>query len=182
MNLRLLSLGFLAGLGPILSLSAANRLAENSPFLPPTRVQAPVVTENPPLELRGIVGQGEERLFNIYNPASKQSAWVPLNQATGQNYQLRTYDERAQTVSLDHGGRPIVLKLAQSKISPLTEARPQSAPAPVGAVGGINIQPAVLPRPTTPDQQRALENVAAEVERRRQLRNQMTQPPAAGQK
>jgi hypothetical protein len=128
-----------------------------------------VVTENPPLELRGIVGEGPGRLFNIYNPATKQSAWVTLNQ-TGQNFQVRSFDEGADTVSLDYAGKAVVLKLAQAKITPMAEVRPQ--PQNTGPIP-INVQPAVLPRQPTAEQQRALENVAAEVERRRQLRNQM---------
>ncbi len=153
--------------------AAAVGLAEVSPFLPPARAAAPTVTENPPLELRGIMGQGADRLFNIYNPATKQSAWVGLDQP-GQNFQVRSHEESAQTVSVSYGGQNVVLKLVQAKIAPLTEARP---PAAASGPVPINVQPAVLPRQPTPEQQRQLEAVAAEVERRRQLRNQMQRQP-----
>jgi hypothetical protein len=174
MILRLLRFGLLAGLAPILPLHAVDRLAERSPFLPPERNEAPVVTENPPLELRGIMGEGESRLFNIYNPATKQSSWVSLNE-TGRSFLVRSHDASADTVSIDYAGRPVVLKLAKAKISAMTETRPAVSTGPVP----MNVQPAVLPRQPTAEQQRQLENVAAEVERRRQLRSQMTNPTAA---
>lgn len=170
MQSRLLLRAFLAGLGlaaarPVL----AGRLAEVSPFLPPARAEAAPVTENAPLELRGIFGQGADRLFNIYNPATKQSTWVGLNQ-TGHNFQVRSHEENAQTVTVDFGGRSVVLKLAQARIAPLAESRPSAS---VNTSSPLNVQPAVLPRQPTAEQQRQLEGVAAEVERRRQLRNQM---------
>ncbi len=171
MNLRLLRLCLLAGLVPSFPLLASERLAERSPFLPPDRNEAAVVTENPPLELRGIMGEGESQLFNIYNPATKQSSWVSLNE-TGRSFLVRSHDASADTVSIDYAGRPVVLKLAKAKIAPLSETRPAMSTGPVP----INVQPVVLPRQTTPEQQRQLENVAAEVERRRQLRSQMTRP------
>src|SRR5690606_33081281 len=126
----------LAGLGSVGTASGAERLAETSPFLPQARNDALVVTENPPLELRGIVGEGPGRLFNIYNPATKQSAWVTLNQ-TGQNFQVRSFDEGADTVSLDYAGKAVVLKLAQAKIAPMAEVRPQ--PQNTGPIP-INVQ------------------------------------------
>lgn len=174
MNLRFLRLVLFAGVAPVLPLHAAERLAERSPFLPPESSQAPAVTENPPLELRGIMGEGAARLFNIYNPATKHSSWVSLNES-GQSFSVRSHDESADTVSIDYGGRPVVLKLAKARIAPMAETRPAVSGGPVP----LNVQPAVLPRQTTPEQQRQLENVAAEVERRRQLRNQMTRPGEA---
>ncbi len=144
----------------------AQRLAEKSPFLPPGGKEGPVATENPPLELRGIMGEGAGQLFNIYNPATKTSVWVSLGEA-GQNFQIRSFDNAAETVSIDYGGRAVVLKLAQGKIAPLAESRP-----PPAATTTLPAQPAMAPRPSTPEQVRALESVTAEVERRRALRNQ----------
>lgn len=170
METRFPALGLLAGLIVMVPMAAAQRLAETSPFLPPARGEAAVVTENAPLELRGTMGSGEGRMYNIYNPTTKMSAWVGLNEE-GHAFQVRSFDESAETVSLNYGGRTVVLKMTQARIAPLVEARPnQSGPGP------NIVQPPGLLRQPTPEQQRQLENVAAEVERRRQMRNQLTRP------
>ncbi len=149
------------------SLCMAQRLAETSPFLPPVRQQAAPVTENQPLELRGMMGTGESRVFSIYDPATKQSTWVKLNEQ-GHNFLIREHDESAQTITIDYGGRPLTLKLTEARIAAMTAPTPGPVPLPQGGPvpTGRNIQP----RPPTPEQQRALEQVQAEVARRRAAR------------
>lgn len=170
MNSRPYALGALALVVVLTPVAKAQRLAEKSPFLPPAAKDVPVVTENAPLELRGIMGEGAGRMFNVYNPSTKMSSWLSINEA-GQNFSVRSFDESADTISVEYGGRNVVLKLAQAKIAAIPEARPgPQQPAVMPA------QPAVAPRQPTPEQVRALENVTAEVERRRALRNQAIRP------
>lgn len=151
-------------------------LAKKSPFMPPASNAAAAPTENAPLELRGVLGTDADALFNIFDPSRKRSAWVRANAADGQDFVVRSYDSGGQTVQVEHGGRTLSLKLAESKILPLAaNATPLPAPAPGAPT------PAVL-NPTPADEARRLESVAAEVRRRRALRaaaaqQQQQQPP-----
>lgn len=160
-----------AGLGAGWARASAQELAATSPFLPPAGAPAGPITENAPLELRGIMGADSGRLFNIYDPSSKLSYWVSLNEA-GHNFTVRSYDETSDTVSLDYAGRPLSLRLTEAKITPLAVA---PAPAARGNLHtpGDNPGDAAIPAPgqLTAEQARRLENVAAEVARRRALRS-----------
>lgn len=173
-------------LGSLLTLASGGRggaqeLAASSPFLPGAGAVAGVVTENAPLELRGIVGSGAGRLFNIFDPTTKQSRWVGLNEP-GSSFTVKVHDEASDTVTLDYAGRSLSLRLPESKITPLALA---AAPAP----SVVNNRPRrpdnaeATPgqaRELTPEEAKRLENVAAEVARRRALRNatQNGTPPA----
>lgn len=165
----------------------AQDLAANSPFLPGAGVVAGVATENAPLELRGIVGSGDSRLFAIFDPSSKQTRWVRLNEA-GNPFTVKAHDEATDTVLLDYAGRSLSLRLPESKITPLAQA-PAPSPSPV-----VNNRPrrpdngetAAAPaqaRELSPEEAKRLENVAAEVARRRALRNATQNgapPPSSG--
>ena len=155
-------------------------LARKSPFMPPASgAAAAAPTENSPLELRGVLGAGAEALFNIYDPSRKRSAWVKANEADGRDFVVRSFDEGGLTAQVEHGGRTLTLKLAESKIVPLAVNA-----APVPAPGAPT--PAVV-NPTPADEARRLESVAAEVRRRRALRaaaaqqQQQQQPQPAQQ-
>lgn len=150
-------------------------LAEGSPFLPGAGAVAAVATENAPLELRGIVGAGANRLFNIFDPSSKQSRWVRLNEP-GNAFTVKAHDEVSDTVTLDYAGRTLSLRLPESRITPLALA---AVPAPAPAVnrprrgdgGDSAASGPAQPRELTPEEAKRLENVATEVARRRALRN-----------
>ena len=148
---------------------SAQELASSSPFLPSAGAVAGVVTENAPLELRGIVGMGDARLFNIFDPSSKQSRWVRLNEP-GSAFTVKSHDEATDTVSLDYAGRSLSLRLPEAKITSL-------AATPVPAVANNRPRrPEGQDAPSPPaelsaEQAKRLENVAAEVTRRRALRN-----------
>lgn len=153
--------------------AGAQELASQSPFLPGPGVAAGVVTENAPLELRGIVGTGAGRLFNIFDPSTKQSRWVRLNEP-GHSFTVVTHDEASDTVSLDYAGRSLSLRLPESKITPLALAPAPSIvnnrPRRDGNQDNVPGTPA-QPRELSPEEAKRLENVAAEVARRRALRN-----------
>ncbi len=153
----------------------AQDLAATSPFLPGAGAVAGVVTENAPLELRGIVGSGENRLFAIYDPSSKQTRWVRLNEA-GNPFTVKMHDEASDTVLLDYAGRSLSLRLPESKITPLALA-PAPAASPTTSNrsrrpdNADNAAAPAQPRELSPEEAKRLENVAAEVARRRALRN-----------
>jgi hypothetical protein len=175
-------------LGSLLALAlgvrgGAQELAADSPFLPgASAVEGP--TENAPLELRGIVGTGATRLFNLFDPSTKQSRWVGLDEP-GHSFTVKAHDEASDAVTIDYAGRVLSLRLPESRITPLALAalpapgtgnnrgrRPDNADNAVGAPSA--------PRELTPEEAKRLENVATEVARRRALRNttQGGAPPA----
>jgi hypothetical protein len=166
-------------LGSLLALAlgvrgGAQELAADSPFLPGASAVAGT-TENAPLELRGIVGTGANRLFNLFDPSTKQSRWVGLEEP-GHNFTVKAHDEASDTVTIDYVGRVLNLRLPESRITPLALA---AVPAP-GAGNNRGRRPdnadnaagtPAQPRELTPDEAKRLENVATEVARRRALRN-----------
>lgn len=150
-------------------------LASNSPFLPPASDNAPVA-EATPLELRGILSMGGRTSFNIYDPATKSSSWVGLNES-GQPYTVKNFDAATERVTVEYQGRSLALVLQRPKIvaAPVTAAPagpPSKTPTPM---------PAAVLNPTPADEARRLEAVAAEVRRRRALRQQAAQMQAQQQ-
>ncbi len=147
--------------------AAAQELVAASPFLPGAGMAAGVVTENAPLELRGIVGTGAARLFNIFDPSSKQSRWVRLNEP-GSAFTVKSHDEATDTVSLDYAGQSLSLRLPEAKITPLAAMAAPTNNRPRRLEGQDDPS---TPAELSAEQAKRLENVAAEVARRRALRN-----------
>lgn len=146
--------------------------ATASPFLPPETPAAAAPTENAPIEFRGVLVIGGKQRFNFFDPAKRQSAWVALNEA-GAPYLVSRYDAGAETVTVDAGGRSLTLTLQKATIA----AAPAPANVPVGppvmASGTAPVpQPPVVLNPTAADEAKRLEAIAAEVRRRRALRQQ----------
>ncbi|QYM79228.1 hypothetical protein K0B96_01020 [Horticoccus luteus] len=138
-------------------------LAENSPFLPPNSAAAPTA-EATPLELRGILTMGSKSSFNLYDPATKTSEWVGLNEQ-GQKFTVTNFDAGNDRVTVNYQGRVLTLTLQQPKIvaAPVVQGPPSQTPTPM---------PAAVLNPTSTDEARRMEAVAAEVRRRRALRLQ----------
>lgn len=159
------------------SLRAAPPIASRSPFLPPEN--APVEkteTGSAALEFRGFVDVGEGKQFRLFDPAKKQGAWVRLNERSPEfEAVIRQHNEGEESVSVEHQGRTVTLTMRKAKI--VADAAAPAAP-PVAAPAGpaISVTPAVtqsvMVNPTPADEQRRLEAVAAEVNRRRALREQ----------
>lgn len=141
-----------------------------NPFMPPASAgggAAAKPTADTPIELRGVMQAGDATMFSIYDPSRKTSTWVRLGE-TGRDFVVRRYDDRNDTVNVDYQGRTVTLALRTAKVAsspgnvaPLVAAPP---PPPAG-------NPVVL-NPSPADEQRRLEAIAAEVNRRRQLRQQ----------
>lgn len=176
---RLLVLMAAAGAG----WAAAGRaqLAPSSPFLPPdAKAGAGAAAASGPIELRGIMSTPEGPSFCIYDTAKKSSAWVGLNEK-GHDVVVKSYDAGSDAISVVAQGRTMHVTLHTSKIAAL----------PVGNMGGVipgsqgggapnPITQTVVVNPTPADEAKRLEAVAAEVQRRRQMREQSMQGTSPG--
>jgi hypothetical protein len=155
-----------------------------SPFLPPAAAAASTApTQDTALELRGVTALGDSQMFSIYDSGRRMSSWTKLNEV-GRDYIVRSYDAAKDTVTVDYQGRTLTLVLHTAKVvsapvnGPPVQLASPAAPAPQ-PIGG----PVVL-NPTPADEQRRLEAIAAEVNRRRMIRQQAMQAnrqQAAGQ-
>lgn len=146
------------------------RLVANSPFAPAgTPGQAGAAT---PLEFRGVFMDQGEHFFSLYNPATKHSVWVGLNEA-GQEFFVRSYDEGAQSIVADFKGRSLTLSLSK--------APAVAAPAPPVAAGPAVAGPAPVAAAASRDSAEAkrLADLAAEIRRRRAMRQQAAPPPGS---
>lgn len=152
-------------------------ISTESPFQPKGgAVVAAPVTENSPLELSGIIEQGEERIFGLFDPVKRQGGWVKLNEP-GRDFIVKSYNQGSDSVVVEYQGRSLSLVLKTPKIdsAPVTSFTPP--PAQPGRVP-------VAVGQTPADEAKRLETVAAEVRRRRAIRQaaaqqQGGQPPAA---
>jgi hypothetical protein len=166
---------------PVSLVRSADTAASGSPFLPPAGQSSAAPTPDATLELRGIIADGDSSMFSIYDSAHRISAWKRLNEK-GHPFVVRSYDPQRDAVTVDYQGRTLNLSLRTAKVAsaPANQAVANAAPQPAGPqpIGG----PVVL-NPTPADEQRRLEAIAAEVNRRRMIRQQALQAnrAAAGQ-
>ena len=134
----------------------------NSPFLPQSG-SVGALTENSPLELRGIMPMVGGVSFGFFDPTKKRCGWVKLKE-TGREYTVLTYDPSNESVTVEYQGRVLTLALPASKIEtmaamPVPPPRVMTGPQGPGVAGAPSV-----------DEARRLEAVAAEVARRRQQR------------
>lgn len=155
------------------SLSGADPIIARSPFLPPAAAAEAAPTADATLELRGIMAAGDSYMFSIYDSTSKSSAWSRLNEP-GHPFVVKSHDESRDSVTVEHQGRTLTLALRTAKVAaaPIHQPQPAQAPGPNAPqpIGG----PVVL-NPSPADEQRRLEAIAAEVNRRRMIRQQALQ-------
>lgn len=172
-----------AGFALIAVGSVGAQTPARSPFLPPQAAGA-APTAGAPLEYRGYMTTGDGIQFRIYDPAKKASTWVKLNQRDPDfDVVAKQHDNDQKTLTIEHGGRTLTLAERESKVVSSGNAA-QLPPPPVAAPPSTNVAPAVTQavvlNPTPADEQRRLEAVAAEVARRRALREQATQQISQG--
>lgn len=169
------------------SARAEQGLSAESPFLPApgAGAQANAPAENAVLELRGVLVDKGTILFNIFNATTKKSQWLALKEAGGEVV-VKSHElvEERDTVTVEHQGRTLRLALAKPKTNSSGKPQaPQPAPQPLPAVAGVQPKPAEGPvfqpvlNPTSADEARRLEAVAAEVRRRRALRQEPGSTP-----
>jgi len=141
------------------------------------------------LEYRGNLDLGDGLQFRLFDPAKKSGVWVRLNQRNEEfDATARRYDDEQKTLTVDLAGRSVTLPMRVAKV--VSGGQMMPVPPSGGPVPGVNVAPAVtqsvVVNPTPADEQRRLEAVAAEVARRRALREQAAQqmnpggPPMPG--
>ena len=160
-----LSLGALSGSAAI----SLDGLTSNSPFV----VQSvngvlPTNPETANIEFRGVIASQNGTIFGLYDRTRNQGSWVRQNEK-GAEFNVISYDAANEVVTVDYQGQKLSLALSSAKIgmaapstSPVIAAAPLGAPTATASTG--------------PTDQRRLESVAAEVRRRRALRQSI---PAA---
>ncbi len=154
-------------------------LVTNSPFMLPRDDEpaAPVVTENATVEFRGLVATKDGVLFGLFDRSKNFGAWVKQDDPEAE-FRVSAFDETSDLVTVEYQGQRFTLPLSSAKIG-------AAAPSPLPVVnrggqqggGRVNAVPG-----SRGDDQRRLESVAAEVRRRRALRQAATSnanPPAA---
>ena len=135
-------------------------------------VEAPV--ENAEFQFCGTFGDGADKRFLIYNKTSNRSEWLKLGEESPDGVIVDDYNFEEETVRVRQGSQSLNLALQAATISP---GAARSA-APVTLVGNSSdLVTTVRANPTPTDERRRLEAVAAEVRRRRALR----QNAASGQ-
>lgn len=162
---------------------ARAQLAAKSPFIPAAGAVAAAPAAEQPLEFRGYMETGEGRRYRIYDPAKKAGFWVSLNQADKDlGVVAKQHDADQNTLAIEYQGRPLTLAMRKPKVVSSGNAA-QAMPLPAaGAVQSnvpLAVTQAVVLNPTPADEQRRLDAVAAEVARRRALRDQAAQQPVA---
>ena len=155
------------------------QLASSSPFLPAAAAGAQVATEGAPIELRGVMETGAGLSFCIFDPARKVSVWSRVNEKD-HDFLIKGYDPASETLTVEHGGRSLRLVMRTVKVASSGQAAaPLPLPAP-GMPGPNAIAQSVVLNPSPADEQRRLDAVAAEVRRRRALREQASIQAAQG--
>ncbi len=162
------------------------QIAAKSPFMAPQAAANNAPTAGAPLEFRALIETAEGVQFRLYDPAKKTGTWVKLNEKNAELEVLAKQLDEAQqppTLTVEHQGRTLTLAMRVAKVvssgSAAQAMPPPPAPMPPSAVPTAVTQAVVL-NPTPADEQRRLEAVAAEVARRRALREQATQQIGQG--
>jgi hypothetical protein len=144
-------------------------LVAESPFMPKqdSTNAAPVATENASVEFRGLISTKDGVLFGLYDRTRNVGAWVG-EKDKGSDFTVRSYDAAADMVTVDYQGQKYTLPLSTSRIA---AAAPSAVPVVARPAGGPPQQAVAKPADAT-----RLESVAAEVRRRRALRQAGGQP------
>jgi hypothetical protein len=169
----------IAGFAFAFALPADAQIAAKSPFMPPQGAATTGPTAGAPLEYRGYLETSDGMLFRIYDPSKKASTWVKVNERNPDfDVLAKQYDGAQKTLTIEYQGKTLTLAERESKVVS-SGAAAAAIPPPVHPPLQTNVSPAVTQavvlNPTPADEQRRLDAVAAEVARRRALREQATQ-------
>ena len=141
---------------------------------------APV--ENAQLQFCGTFGDGDNKRFLIFNVTKNRSTWLALNEEGPTGEIVQAYDRDTSAVQVNVGGQSLNLALQVATLAG-GGARP-SGPMPTAAQATNALVNTVKVNPTPADERNRLEAVAAEVRRRRAMRQASAQngqnPGAAG--
>jgi hypothetical protein len=149
-------------------------LVTDSPFvLKQAETAAPAVTEGAAVEFRGVISTKEGMLFGLYDRTKNIGAWV-RQEDKGADFKVSGYDAAGDLVTVEYQGQRLTLPLSSSKIAAAAPTPlPSVNPGPPGSPGNRVV---AVPQQggSRADDQRRLESVAAEVRRRRALRQAAT--------
>lgn len=172
--------GFTLLLTAAAGLRAESTAVISSPFLPPGAPVATAAAGGGPIEYHGymVAPDGTER-FSIYSTSKKSATWVGLNDKSGP-YLVRSHrliGSGTDQITVDYQGSSLVLALKEAKI--VSVAIPAIQTAPVPFVPGVTsvVAPAVQGNPPNLPAGASLDEWAAEVQRRRLLRQQQPGQP-----
>jgi hypothetical protein len=182
MSPRAFTLRSLAVAGVVLALATQSvaQIAAKSPFMPPQGATTTGPTEGAPLEYRGYMETSEGTLYRIHDPAKKAGTWVKLNVRNPDfDVLAKQHDDEQKTLTIEHQGKMLTLATREAKVVSSGAAAAAMPPPVLTPAQTSNVAPAVTQsvvlNPTPADEQRRLDAVAAEVARRRALREQATQ-------
>lgn len=154
------------------------QLTAKSPFMPPQGAAGSAPTAGAPLEFRAYLTTSEGTMYRIYDPAKKTGTWIKLNERNADfDVIAKQHDSEHKTLTIEHQGKTLTLAERESKVvssGTAAQAMPPSV-VPVQANVAPAVTQSVVLNPTPADEQRRLDAVAAEVARRRALREQATQ-------
>lgn len=153
-------------------------LVATSPFVTPGGA-AGVPSQPTALELRGVMADGPNLKFSIFDPVKKSGTWVGLNEP-GYDFAVKTYDAGNDTVTVLYQGRSLTVALRAAKIASSGVATAPVVPPPVngngpGASPLTNVTRNVVANPTPATEAARLADWQAEIQRRRELRAQQAQ-------
>ncbi len=162
---------------------AGAQLAASSPFVPVQGANPEAPTANAPLEFRAVADAGDGIKFRLVETGPKKSGtWVRLNERDSDLGVLaKQYDSGGEMLTVEYQGRTLTLPLHEAKVTsggvavPNLAMMPAVNPQPVIGAGVVMAPPSVSP--TTQSQ---LDAIAADVARRRALREQAAPPGGMG--
>ena len=165
---------------------AAAQLASVSPFIPVQAAGVGAPTPGAPIEFRGTMDLGDGPQFRLVDTSHKNGAWVRLNEREPNLdvvVKQHAGDGDNETIVVEQQGRSFTLPLHTAKVvSSGAAGQGLAAPPPVQMPNmPAAVTQSVVVNPTPADEQRRLEAVAAEVARRRALRDQASQQVNQGQ-
>lgn len=144
-------------------------LLSNSPFFLSAAPKAVLVNEAQ-LEFRGVLFDGGEYFFSVYDSSNRTSTWVGLNEP-GLPITVQSYDANQGTITVLQKGRLINLPLKQAKVATLAQGGPAHPDAAATPATPANVVAA------GPDEAARLSAVADEIRRRRSVRAQAQPQP-----
>ncbi len=163
-----------------------------TPFTPPQAIQQAAAPSAPTqLEFRAFMDAGDGPQFRIVEPAKKTGVWLKVGEKGSEMDVVVKKFDGDRKLDVEFQGRALTLTLREGKVisggnaaqmMPAMPAMP--APPPPTNVAPAVTQSVVV-NPTPADEQKRLEAVAAEVARRRALREQASNtvqnaPPPPG--
>jgi hypothetical protein len=139
----------------------AQQLSASSPFLPAGSAATGPGGSTPggAIELRGEMSTSEGMQFCIYDTTKKVSTWVKENEK-GNDFLVKAHDANNDSVTVAYQGRTMFLRLKETKV------------ASSGLAAAPTLNNGMVGQPLPADDAQKIQAIAAEVARRRMLREQ----------